>query len=90
MLIKSNCKHIDEIRNILINSPLEVLAINESKLDDTISDTEVYIPGFIIIRKDRRRSGGGVALYVRENLSHTNRIDLVPDTLEIICVEKGS
>ena len=85
--VNSICKHIDEIRYVLINSPLEVLAINESKLDDTISDTEVYIPGYIIIRKDRSRSGGGVALYIRENLWYTNRIDLVPDTLEMICVE---
>ena len=53
----------------------------------SISDTEVYIPGYIIIRKDRSRSGGGVALYIRENLSYTNRIDLVPDALEMICVE---
>ena len=79
--VNSPCKDIDEIRYILINSPLEVLAINESKLDGTISDTEVYIPGYIIIRKDRSRSGCGVALYIRENLSYTNRIDLVPDTL---------
>ena len=25
-----------------------MLAINESNLDDTISDTEVYVPGYII------------------------------------------
>ena len=56
-----------------------MLAINESKLDDTISDTEVYIPGYIIIRKNRSWSGGGVALYIRENLSYPNRIDLVPE-----------
>ena len=30
--VNSLCKHIDGIRYILINSPLEVLAINESKL----------------------------------------------------------
>ena len=64
-----------------------MLAINESKLDDTISHTEVYIPGYIIIRKDRSRSGGGIALYIRENLSaYINTIDLVPDTSEMICV----
>ena len=80
----SLCKHIDEIRYNLLNSPLEVLAINESKHDDTISDTEVYIPGYVTIRN---RSGGGVALCIRENLSYTNRIDLVPDTLEMIRVE---
>ena len=70
----------DIFRKLTLGAP-------ESKLDGTISDTEVYIPGYIIIRKDRSRSGGGVALYIRENLSYTNRIDLVPDTLEIICVE---
>ena len=59
-----------------------MLDINESKLDDTISDTEVYIPGYIIIRKDRSRSGGGVALYIRDNFSY-----LVPEILEMVCVE---
>lgn len=63
-----------------------MLAINESKLDDTISDIEVYIHGYTIIRKDRSRSGGGVVLYIRENLSYTNRIDLVPENLEMVCV----
>ena len=64
-----------------------MLAINEPKLDGTISDTEVYIPGYITIRKDRSRSGGGVALYIRENLSYTNRIDVVSNTFKMICVE---
>ena len=59
-----------------------MLDINESKLDDTISDTEVYIPGYIIIRKDRSRSGGGVAVYIRDNFSY-----LVPENLEMVCVE---
>ena len=40
-----------------------------------------------IYKPHSTRSGGGVALYIRENLSYTNRIDLVPDTLEMICVE---
>ena len=69
-----------EIRYILINSPLEVLAINESKLDDTISDTEVYIPGYIIIRKDRSRSGGGVALYRSFSLSRNKKINRKPSS----------
>ena len=85
--VNSLGKHIDEIHYILINSPLEVLAINKSKLDGTISDIEVYVPGYVIMRKDRSQSGSGVALYIRENLSYTNRIDLVPDTLEMIGVE---
>ena len=66
-------------------SPLEMLAINESKLDYSFTDGEISIPGYNIVRKDRNRYGGGVALYVRENLSFTIRNGLV--RLEMICVE---
>ena len=65
-----NSLETNEIRNILTNSPLEVLSTNESKLDSTIVDNEVYVPDYSIIRKDCNRSAGGVALYIRENLSH--------------------
>ena len=68
-------------------TPLEILAINESKLDDSFTDGEISIPGYTIVRKDRNRHGGGVALYIRDNLSFTIRNDLVPVQLEMICVE---
>ena len=36
---------------MLMNSQIiDVLAINETKLDSTIRDTDVYLPGFEIIR----------------------------------------
>ena len=40
-------------------TPLEILAINESKLDDSFTDGEISIPGYTIVRKDRNRHGGG-------------------------------
>ena len=64
--------------------PLEVLAINESS---SVTDGEIYICWYGIIRKDHTRHGRGVALYIREGLSSSNRVDLVPDSLEMICVE---
>ena len=72
---------------MLMITPLEILAINESKLDDSFTDGEISIPGYTIVRKDRNRHGGGVALYIRDNLSFTIRNDLVPVQLEMICVE---
>ena len=42
-------KHIDEIRFILTSTTLEVLAINESKLDNSINDGEIHIPGYVSI-----------------------------------------
>ena len=85
--INSLYKHIDEIRYILMSSPLEVLAINESELDNTITDGEIHIPGYVIIRKDRNRHGGGVAIYNKENISCSARHDLAPAQLEMVCVE---
>ena len=39
------------------------------------------------MRRDRNTHGGGVALYIKENLSYTLRNDLVPVQLEMICAE---
>jgi hypothetical protein len=52
--------------------------MNETKLDLTISDQEVCLPGFEIIRRDRKvngHKGGGVCLYVRSNIKYKIRYD---------------
>ena len=41
-----------------------MLAINESKLDNPINDGEIHIPGYVSIRKDRMRHGGGVSFII--------------------------
>ena len=72
------------------SSKVDILHINESKLDSTVRDDEVYIPGFEIVRKDRKingRSGGGVCPYVRTNLNYRIRNDLNNDLLECLFVE---
>ena len=65
-------------------SKVDILHINESKLDSTVRDDEVYIPGFEIVRKDRKvngRNGGGVCTYVRFNLNCRIRNDFNDDHL---------
>ncbi|XP_040069947.1 uncharacterized protein LOC120842829, partial [Ixodes scapularis] len=42
----------------------QIVMGTESWLDDTVSDTEVFQPGFTVYRKDRHRHGGGVFLLV--------------------------
>ena len=39
-------KHIDDLWNFLADNPVDVFAINESKLDDSIENCELYIPGY--------------------------------------------
>ena len=46
-------------------NPLDVLAINESKIDESIFDNEVSMPGCVLCRKDRNRYGRRVLSYIR-------------------------
>ena len=46
--IASLPRHIDELRVLLSDNPLDILSINETRLNDSVSDGEVYIPGYDI------------------------------------------
>lgn len=75
---------------MLIASKIDILAINESKLDPSVSNNEISILGFEIVRKDRNingRFGGGVCLYIRNNLNFNLVENLSNDRLELITVE---
>ena len=80
-------KHIDEVRIFLAQHVLDILAINESKLDNVISDNEICITGYTVYRKDRNRIGGGVVMYIRDNFLHSQRNDLTTYDLEMACIE---
>ena len=41
--VKLYLKHIDEIRRLLFKFPFAIFAINESKIDDSITDGEISI-----------------------------------------------
>ena len=62
--INSLPKHIDELRILMQNNPLDILAINETKIDDSFSEDEVSLAGYHIIRKDRNRHGRDVHTFV--------------------------
>jgi hypothetical protein len=41
------------------DNKLDVLALNETRLDSSISDDLMSIEGYDILRSDRKRNGGG-------------------------------
>ena len=88
--ITSLTKHIDELRAVLSNQCVDILAINETKLDDTISDNEITVDSYNIIRRDRTvngRFGGGVCFYIRSNVNFILREELEIKPLEILSIE---
>ena len=55
--------HIDSLR-VFTSQKIVVLAINETKLDSSIRDTDVCLHGFEIIRRNLETKGRNVGLYV--------------------------
>ena len=67
--INSLLSKIDELRAIAKKSRAAVIGITESKLDESVTDEEINIDGYELIRSDRNRHGGGVACYIRNDIS---------------------
>jgi hypothetical protein len=81
---RSLIKYIDQIRLLFSYNDVHILSFNETRLDSTVSDAEVSIPGYSIIRRDRDRKGGGVALYILNSIVF-NPVK-VDDTLNVEAV----
>ena len=54
---KRNPIDIDELRVFLNDQNIDVLAINETRLNESILDQEVKVQGYDIIRRDRSTNG---------------------------------
>ena len=85
--INSLAKHIDELKLFMVNKPLDVLAINESKLDMADSDHLVNLEGYSIVRRDTNKHGGGVCFYLRNTITFSRQHQLQNDDLELIALE---
>ena len=77
-----------ELRIFLAHNEINILSINKTKLNETISDNEVNILGYDIVRRDRTTDGGGgVCFYVKKLVNFTVRNDLNMETLKKLCLE---
>ena len=82
--INSVLSKIDELRVVAKKSKAAVIGVTESKLDATVLDGEVNIDGYEVIRSDRNRHGGGVACYVRNDISFNVRRDFSDEIENIV------
>ena len=58
---------IDDLRT-LVTDNLDILVVEETKIDDTFSDESIKIP----FRRDRKRRGGGIMYYVRGDIPRSS------------------
>ena len=71
--------HLDQLNILIEEEKPHVIGINETKIDSDISDTDIQIGGYEVVRRDRNKWGGGVALYIHKSISanYAVRLDLM-------------
>ena len=86
--INSISSKFDDLK-VLISGVFDILIITETKLDETYPISQFHINGYSTpYRLDRNRNGGGVIIYVREDIpSKILRKHFFPNDIEGIFAE---
>ena len=77
---------IEELRIIAKSTNAEIIGISESKLDESLLESEIQIDNYEIFWCDRNRHGGDVACYIRNDLSYSI-ISVFPREIESVFFE---
>ena len=86
--INSLFNKVDEVKHLLLDDGLfDILAISETKLDSTYNNTRLQHPDYRILRRDRKKGGGGLLVYLRNTLSAYRRQKLEPSDIESIVID---
>ena len=74
---------------MIIQGNVDILVVTETKLDSIFPNYQFLIEGFSQpYRMDRNRNGGGVLIYVREDIpSKELKKHIFPDDIEGIFIE---
>ena len=79
---------IDELIQTVRTLNAQVLILTESKLDSTIPNNIISLPGFHEpIRRDRNRHGGGCLVYISQQLTFKQQSNIQSDFFENISVD---
>ena len=53
----------------------DIIFCQKPRVDSSISNTEIFPPGYAIYRRDRDLHGGGVSMLVRDTLNSLHCVD---------------
>lgn len=71
----------------LLKSGIHLLALTETWADSGVHDGEFAIPGYKLFRRDGGATGGGIAVYVKNEITATRRDDVEDSTVEGLWLE---
>ena len=75
---------VNEIASLVNTYSIDILCLQETKLCDGVSDSELSITDYDIHRSDRNANGGGVAIYVKSCYAASRLV--APTTLNVEAV----
>lgn len=83
--VRSLYPKIDQLDHVIHKGEYDIFAISETWLTDSHHDSELKVNGYNIFRKDRLGSrGGGVCLYIKDDLEFKLRDDLTFQNVEAL------
>ena len=69
MNARSLLPKMSEIRLLATRTKAAVISITKSWLDESVTNAEVNINDYCVVRSDRNRHGGGIRTFVRSDIA---------------------
>ena len=67
---------IEPFRHVLTENVLDILTIQETKLDNSFPDNQFYVDRYKLYRQDFKGNEGGIMMYIRDDFPHRRRLDI--------------
>ena len=64
----------------------DILTIQETKLDKSFPDSQFAIDGYNMFRRDRKKGGGGIMVYIRKSIP-SHRIKVKSNEVDAILID---
>ena len=78
---------LDFIKILLRQEKFDILCLNETKIDSTVTNSEISVPGYLLFRLDRTLHGGGTLIYYSDSLNVKRNARLTSKAHESLWVE---
>ena len=79
--------HLDEVRVFISEERPHIICITDTNTDSTIDNSHIEIDDYVVVRNDRNRHGGGVAIYIHKTVNYKLREDLAYSEIESISIQ---
>ena len=85
--INSIWNKIDEVELLLNEGQFHFFAISETKLDSTYNSFHLRHPNYRLLRRDWKKGGGGLLVYIRNSVPAYRGSRLEPTVMESTCID---